>query len=41
MRQDGPVCNAHADMGHSQPSCLAGQRYLIASRSGSYPMYAI
>ena len=26
------------DIGHSQSSCLAGQRYLIVSRAGSYPM---
>src|SRR5206468_8926454 len=26
------------DIGHSQPSCLAGQRYFRVSRSGSWPM---
>ena len=24
-----------SDIGHSQPSCIAGQRYLIVSRAGS------
>jgi hypothetical protein len=30
-----------ADIGHSQPSCFAGQRYFNVSRSGSWPMYDI
>src|SRR5947209_4627273 len=29
------------DIGHSQPSCLAGQRYFNVPRPGSWPMNAI
>ena len=39
MRSKGAVpCAYTADIGQSQPSCLAGQRYFSVSRSGSWPM---